>query len=115
MIKFSDSSSCKLTPAQCNAKKAGDPDWRSAITSPPKKVSTLCEFDYSTDYFGGDLTVATSINDADECCEQCFSTGACKYFTFNTESNVCYMKMSKSSIKKNDNLQHLVSGRVIQK
>ena len=114
VIIFRDSS-CKLTPAQCDSKKAGLLNWKDSITSPPKVSSNKCEFDFSTDYFGGDLTVVTGVEDHEGCCQQCLENGPCKYFTYNTESNVCYLKLSKSSIIKKDNLQHLISGTVLQK
>lgn len=110
------STQCTLTVAQCDSKLAGLANWRDAITSPPRVsyASQHCSLESSTDYPGGDLTVATGI-DLDGCCQRCKETKSCGYYTFNIESSTCYLKTSRGKdIKTGASVSHLVSGKVLR-
>lgn len=59
--------------------------------------------------------MATDI-DLDGCCKICKETRDCHYYTYDMDSNTCYLKSIKQqNIKKDPSIGHLTSGKILNK
>lgn len=63
--------------------------------------TSTCSIEIGVDYKGGDLKTSSAVEtkSIDDCCMSCKqNTQGCKYFTFDSINNMCYLKSSKGMV-----------------
>ncbi len=92
---------CKMTPADCGVTQKQNPQ---------------CKLQESTDFRGNGLRIDIEVTGSDnpqECCRFCSeSSRGCRFFTYDTSQNLCYMKSGSGVVAHGDQYRHFVSGGI---